>query len=93
MPHRFVDLFLGIGDIRVGIEHIQHVKFLGGQIDLLLVDGGLMVSDTHMQLGGGHLDSEKFLGRDAVHTDLYDGGGKDAIPFDKLEQFFSENMR
>ena len=30
---------------------------------------------------------------DAVHTDLYDGGGKDAIPFDKLEQFFSENMR
>ena len=29
----------------------------------------------------------------AVHTDLYDGGGKDAIPFDKLEQFFSENMR
>jgi len=30
---------------------------------------------------------------DAVHTDLYDGGGKGAIPFDKLEQFFSENMR
>ena len=30
---------------------------------------------------------------DAVHTDLYDGGGKDAISFDKLEQFFSENMR
>lgn len=25
---------------------------------------------------------------DAVHTDLYDGGGKNAIPFDKLEQFF-----
>ena len=25
---------------------------------------------------------------DAVHTDLYDGGGKDAIPFDKLEAFF-----
>ena len=24
----------------------------------------------------------------AVHTDLYDGGGKDAIPFDKLEDFF-----
>lgn len=24
----------------------------------------------------------------AVHTDLYDGGGKDAIPFDKLEEFF-----
>ena len=26
---------------------------------------------------------------DAVHTDLYDGGGKDAIPFDKLETFFN----
>ena len=25
---------------------------------------------------------------DAVHTDLYDGGGKNAIPFDKLEAFF-----
>lgn len=24
----------------------------------------------------------------ATHTDLYDGGGKDAIPFDKLEIFF-----
>ena len=29
----------------------------------------------------------------AVHTDLYDGGGKDAIPFDKLEQFFAENLK
>ena len=25
---------------------------------------------------------------DAVHTDLYDGGGKSAIPYDKLEAFF-----
>ena len=24
----------------------------------------------------------------AVHTDLYDGGGKDAIPFDEIEEFF-----
>ena len=30
---------------------------------------------------------------DAVHTDLYDGGGKDAIPFDKLEAFFAEHLR
>lgn len=30
---------------------------------------------------------------DAVHTDLYDGGAKDAIPFDKLEKFFVENMK
>ena len=29
----------------------------------------------------------------AVHTDLYDGGGKDAIPFDKLQSFFSEYLR
>ena len=30
---------------------------------------------------------------DAVHTDLYDGGGKDAIPFDKLAQFFEEHLK
>ena len=29
----------------------------------------------------------------AVHTDLYDGGGKDAIPFDKLQQFFEEYLQ
>lgn len=28
-----------------------------------------------------------------VHTDLYDGGGKDAIPFDKIEVFMKENLR
>ncbi|MCM1488869.1 MAG: alpha/beta hydrolase [Firmicutes bacterium] len=30
---------------------------------------------------------------DAVHTDLYDGGGKNAIPFDKLETFFKKNLK
>lgn len=30
---------------------------------------------------------------EAVHTDLYDGGGKDAIPFDKLESFFMEYLK
>jgi hypothetical protein len=30
---------------------------------------------------------------DAVHTDLYDGGGKNAIPFEKLEVFFRENLK
>lgn len=30
---------------------------------------------------------------DAVHTDLYDGGGKEAIPFDKLVSFFRENLK
>ena len=27
------------------------------------------------------------------HTDLYDGGGKNAIPFDKLESFFNEYLK
>ena len=30
---------------------------------------------------------------DAVHTDLYDGGGKDAIPFDKLDAFYREYLK
>jgi hypothetical protein len=30
---------------------------------------------------------------DAVHTDLYDGGEKNVIPFDKIEQFFMENLK
>ncbi len=30
---------------------------------------------------------------DTVHTDLYDGGGKDAIPFDQLVQFFEKNLK
>jgi hypothetical protein len=29
---------------------------------------------------------------DAVHTDLYDGGGKNAIPFDKIESFMKEYL-
>ena len=30
---------------------------------------------------------------DAVHTDLYDGGGRDAIPFEKLDQFFAQYLQ
>lgn len=30
---------------------------------------------------------------DTVHTDLYDGGGKNAIPFDKIEKFFRDNLK
>ncbi len=30
---------------------------------------------------------------DAVHTDLYDGGGKGAIPFDKIDGFMKEYLR
>ena len=29
----------------------------------------------------------------AVHTDLYDGGGRNAIPFDKLQSFFEEYLK
>ena len=29
----------------------------------------------------------------AVHTDLYDGGVKDAIPFDKIEQFYRTYLK
>ena len=29
---------------------------------------------------------------DAVHTDLYDGGGKDAIPFDRIAGFYGKNL-
>ena len=47
-----------------------------------------------MVKGNPYTDNKELLIiPDAVHTDLYDGGGKGAIPFDKLEQFFSENMR
>ena len=28
-----------------------------------------------------------------VHTDLYDGGGKNAIPFDKIEAFYREYLK
>ncbi|MCI8388621.1 MAG: alpha/beta hydrolase [Clostridiales bacterium] len=38
-------------------------------------------------------NKELLLIPDAVHTDLYDGGGKDAIPFDKLELFFNKNLK
>ena len=29
----------------------------------------------------------------ASHCDLYDGGGKNAIPFDKIENFFKKNLK
>ena len=30
---------------------------------------------------------------DTVHTDLYDGGNKNAIPFEKIDAFMKENMK
>ena len=47
--------------------------------------------DAFAKLTGDN--KELLLIPDAVHTDLYDGGGKDAIPFDKLEKFFQENLQ
>ena len=38
-------------------------------------------------------NKELLIVSDAVHTDLYDGGGKDAIPFDKMEDFFRNNLK
>ncbi len=38
-------------------------------------------------------NKELLLIPDAVHTDLYDGGGKNAIPFDRLEAFFTEYLK
>lgn len=39
--------------------------------------------------GSPYADNKKLLLLpDTVHTDLYDGGGKNAIPFDKLTEFF-----
>lgn len=29
----------------------------------------------------------------AVHTDLYDGGSKGAIPFEKLQEFFGKYLQ
>jgi fermentation-respiration switch protein FrsA (DUF1100 family) len=38
-------------------------------------------------------NKELLLIPDAVHTDLYDGGGKNAIPFDRLERFFARYLQ
>ena len=38
-------------------------------------------------------NKELYIIPGAVHTDLYDGGGKDAIPFDKLVMFFTEYLK
>ena len=38
-------------------------------------------------------NKELYIIPNAVHTDLYDGGGKNAIPFDKLEVFFNEYLK
>ena len=47
-----------------------------------------------MTKGSKYADNkELLLITGAVHTDLYDGGGKGAIPFDRLEEFFNKYMK
>ncbi|MBQ2663948.1 MAG: alpha/beta hydrolase [Clostridia bacterium] len=46
---------------------------------------------ANMISGSKYADNkELMLIPDAVHTDLYDGGDKDYIPFDKIEEFFGK---
>ena len=47
--------------------------------------------DAFAKLTGDN--KELLLIPNAVHTDLYDGGGKDTIPFDKMERFFLEYLK
>ena len=49
-----------------------------------------MGKDAFAQLKGEN--KELVLVPGAVHTDLYDGGGKDAIPWDKIQAFFATNL-
>jgi hypothetical protein len=46
--------------------------------------------DAFKKLTGGN--KELLVVEGAVHTDLYDGGGKDAIPFDKIESFYYQYL-
>ena len=47
-----------------------------------------MVRDSH------YADNKELLIiPEASHTDLYDGGGKDAIPFDKITAFMEEHLK
>lgn len=49
---------------------------------------------ANMINGNAYIENkELMIIPDAVHTDLYDGGGKDAIPFDKITDFFRANLK
>ena len=44
--------------------------------------------------GNKYTDNKELLViKGAVHTDLYDGGSKNAIPFDKIESFYREYLK
>ena len=69
-----------------------------GEIDsaVMLVHGEkahscYMSRDVFQLLKGDN--KELLIVPDAVHTDLYDGGGKNAIPFDKIESFLRAYLK
>ncbi len=69
-----------------------------GEIDsaVMLIHGEkahscYMSRDAFKLLNGDN--KELVIIPDAVHTDLYDGGGKNAIPFDRMEAFFHEYLK
>ncbi len=69
-----------------------------GEIDsaVLMIHGEkahscYMSQDAFKLLNGDN--KELLIIPDAVHTDLYDGGDKDYIPFDKMERFFHEYLK
>jgi fermentation-respiration switch protein FrsA (DUF1100 family) len=69
-----------------------------GEIDsaVLMIHGEkahscYMSRDAFKLLNGDN--KELLIIPDAVHTDLYDGGGKNAIPFDKIEDFLNTWMK
>ena len=50
-----------------------------------------MSEDAYKLLKGEN--KELVIVPEANHTDLYDGGGKNYIPFDKIESFIKENIK
>ncbi len=50
-----------------------------------------MGEDAFKKLKGEN--KELFIVKGANHVDLYDGGDKNAIPFDKIESFYKENLK
>ncbi len=38
-------------------------------------------------------NKELFIVKGANHVDLYDGGDKKVIPFDKIESFYKSNLK
>ena len=47
--------------------------------------------DAFKKLKGNN--KELYIVKGANHVDLYDGGDKNAIPFDKIESFYKENLK